>query len=393
VSQKTCLGRLSQKCVEAADSKKIAVDEKGTSPDRDIPVRGFFLPGPRLEWRGEEDKIFTIQEEKMKQLTARKRGLFTILAILSIVFSRTIFAMEPLPDKKAIVLAGFGTTYPSALVSITNIQKKVQEVFPKTTVRIAFTSNIIRNIWHQRQQDPQFLNQHKEIPEEILYVKGPLATIADLQDEGYRTVIVQPLHVYAGEEYADLCSYISGLNAITTIKKKYMPFVKLVIGRPVLGKSGPDHDYHEDMETAAKALAPDVALADQKGAALVYMGHGNEFFSTGIYAEFEQVLQKTYPTTRIFVGTVEGFPSLDDVLSRATQLNIKKIMLKPLMIVAGDHAKNDMAGDQDDSWKSTFKRAGIRVECDIHGLGENLEWAEIYVDHIKDAAKDNDIQL
>ena len=329
----------------------------------------------------------------MKQLTARKRGICTTLAILAVLFYRTVFAMGPLPNKKAIVLAGFGTTYPSALVSITNIQKKVQEAFPKTTVRIAFTSNIIRNIWHQRQQDPQFLKEHKEIPEQILYVKGPLAAIADLQDEGYRTIIVQPLHAYAGEEYADLCSYIDGLNAITTIKKKYMPFVKLVIGRPVLGKFGPDHDYHKDMETAAKALAPDVALAVQKGAALVYMGHGNEFFSTGIYAEFQQVLQKTYPTTRIFVGTVEGFPSLDDVVSQVTHWKIKKAMLKPLMIVAGDHANNDMAGDEDDSWKSTFKRAGIRVECDIHGLGENMEWAQIYVDHIKDTAKDEEIQL
>ena len=329
----------------------------------------------------------------MKQLTTRKLGILTMLAVLSILFSQTVFAMEPLPDKKAIVLAGFGTTYPSALESITNIQKKVQEAFPKTTVRIAFTSNIIRNIWHQRQHDPQFLDEHKEIPEQILYVKGPLATVADLQDQGNRTIIVQPLHAYAGEEYADLCSYIDGLNAIATIKKKYMPFVKLVIGRPVLGKPGPDHDYHNDMEAAAKALAADVALAGQKKSALVYMGHGNKFFSTGIYAEFQQVMQKTYPATPIFIGTVEGFPSLDDVVSQVTHWKIKKIMLKPLMIVAGDHANNDMAGDEDDSWKSAFKRAGIRVECDVRGLGENPEWAQIYVEHIKDAAKDGAIQL
>lgn len=329
----------------------------------------------------------------MKPLSTRKPGIFTLLAVLSVLLSRTVFAMDALPDKKAIVLAGFGTTHPSALVSITHVQKVVQEAFPDTVVRIAFTSNIIRNIWHKRQQDRQFLEENKEIPEEILYVKGPLAAIADLQDEGYRTIIVQPLHAYAGEEYADLCSYINGLNAIATTKKKYMPFVKLVIGRPALGGTGSDHDYHKDMETAAKALAPDAALAEQKGVALVYMGHGNEFFSTGVYAEFEQVMQKMYPKTRIFVGTVEGFPSLEDVVSKVTHLKIRKIMLKPLMIVAGDHAVNDMAGDEDTSWKNTFKRAGVRVECDIHGLGENTEWARIYVDHIRDAAKDHDIQL
>lgn len=329
----------------------------------------------------------------MKPSAMRTFGIFVIAAILSIGIMRAAFAMGPLPDKKAIVLANFGTTYPSALVAITNVQEMVQKAFPTVMVRIAFTSNIIRNIWHKRQGDARFIAEHKEIPKEILYVKGPLATIADLQDAGYRTIIVQPMHVYDGEEYTDLCSYIRGLNAIRTIKKKYMPFVKLVIGRPVLGKHGIVHDYHKDMDVAAKALAPDVALATKRGAALVYMGHGNEYYSTGIYAEFQQVMRRTYPAAKIFIGTVEGFPSLDDVLTGVTHSGVRKVVLKPLMIVAGDHASNDMAGNGDDSWKSTFKRAGVRVECIIHGLGENMGWDEIYVDHIKDAARDNGIKL
>ena len=329
----------------------------------------------------------------MRSLMIRKTGILVIAAMLSMGLSHAVFAMGPMPDKKAIVLADFGTTYPSALVAITNAEKMVQKAFPDVMVRMAFTSNIIRDIWHKRQNDPRFLAEHKEIPKSILYVKGPLATIADLQDAGYRTIIVQPMHVYDGEEYTDLCSYIRGLNAITTIKKKYMPFVKLVIGRPVLGKHGIVHDYHKDMAVAAKALAPDVALAKKQGAALVYMGHGNEYFSTGIYAEFQQVMRRTYPEAKIFIGTVEGFPSLDDVVAAVTHSGIKKVVLKPLMIVAGDHANNDMAGNDRDSWKSTFKRAGIRVECIIHGLGENRAWDEIYVDHIKDTARDNGITL
>lgn len=318
--------------------------------------------------------------------------LFMVL-MLSLTLTATAFSMGHLQDKKAIVLAGFGTSYPSALVAITNIQKKVQKAFPKVDVKIAFTSNIIRNIWHKRQGDKKFFTEHKEIPKEIVYVKGPLATIADLQDEGYRTIIVQPTHVYNGEEYTDLCSYVRGLNAITTIKKKYSPFVKLVIGRPVLGKYGIVHDYHKDMEIAAKALAPDVALAMKNGSALVYMGHGNEFYSTGIYAEFQQVMRRAYPKAKIFIGTVEGFPSLADVVSTVTHSRIKKIVLKPLMIVAGDHANNDMAGNDEDSWKSTFKRAGIRVKCIIHGLGENQGWDDIYVNHIKDVERDHNIKL
>lgn len=323
----------------------------------------------------------------------KKLSIGVLVLALCLVPSVSCFAMGHIENKKAIVLAGFGTSYPSALISITNIQKKVQKVFPKVDVKIAFTSNIIRNIWHKRQGDKKFFTEHKDIPREIVYVKGPLATIADLQDEGYRTIIVQPTHVYNGEEYSDLCSYVRGLNAITTIKKKYAPFAKLVIGRPVLGTYGPAYDYHKDMEAAAKALEPDVALAMKDGSALVYMGHGNEFFSTGIYAEFQQVMRRTYPEARIFIGTVEGFPSLADVVSSVTHSRIKKIVLKPMMIVAGDHATNDMAGDDEDSWKNTFKKGGVCVKCIIHGLGENPRWDEIYVNHIKDAARDNGIAL
>ena len=329
----------------------------------------------------------------MKSFSIGKRGILIITAVIALLISQTAFGMGEQPNKKAIVLAGFGTSYPSALISITQIQKTVQKAFPDTCVRVAFTSNIIRNIWHKRQNDADFIKANKDVPKEILYVKGPLATIADLQDEGYRTIVVQPLHAYAGEEYTDLCAYVQGLNAITTIKEKFAPFVKLVIGRPILGKPGVEHDYHEDLAAAAKALAADVAQADKSGAALVYMGHGNEFFSTGIYAEFQQVMQKSYPKTKIIVGTVEGYPSLDDVSSRLAHEKIKKIMLKPLMVVAGDHANNDMAGDEDDSWKSTFKTAGVKVECNIHGLGENPAWDTLYVAHIKDTLKDNDIDL
>ena len=320
-----------------------------------------------------------------------------MVCITAIIFSFIIIsqaiAMNHPGNKKAIVLAGFGTSYPSALVNITNIQKAVQKAFPKVKVRIAFTSNIIRNIWHKRQHDAKFLAANKNIPKEILYVKGPLATIAELQDAGYRTIIVQPTHIYCGEEFLDLCSYVKGLNSIKTIKKKYSPFVKLVIGRPALGMFGPTHDYHEDMKIAAKTLAKDVMLAEKNNSALVYMGHGNEFFSTGMYAEFQQVMRRTYPKAHIFIGTVEGYPSLNDTVFAVKHSKIKKIVLKPLMIVAGDHANNDMAGDDDDSWKNTFKREGIRVKCIIKGLGENQKWDSIYVNHIKDAAQDNNITL
>ncbi len=319
--------------------------------------------------------------------------LIFFTAVIGLTITTTGFAMGKQENKKAIVLASFGTTYLSALKAIITIQDEVKKDFPGVPVRVAFTSNIIRRIWHKRQHDEAFLKDHPDVPKEYLYVKGPLATIADLQDEGYRTIVVQPTHIYSGEEFADLCSYIHGLNTIHTIKAKYMPFAKLVVGRPALGTFGPIHDYHEDMETAAKVLKDDVALAKKEKAALVYMGHGNEFYSTGIYAEFQQVMRKMYPGVKIFVGTVEGFPSLDDVLSGLRHTKVRKVVLKPFMVVAGDHANNDMAGDESDSWKSQMKKLGIHVIPILHGLGENRGWARIYVQHIKDAAKDNGIEL
>ncbi len=323
----------------------------------------------------------------------KKFNYFCIAFILSLALAASSFAMGRQKIKKAIVLAGFGTSYPSALVSFTDLQKEAEKAFPGVKVKIAFTSNIIRRIWHKRQGDKQFLKDNKNIPKEILFVKGPLATIADLQDEGYNTIIVQPTHVYEGEEYTDLSSYINGLNAIRTVKKKYMPFKKLVLGRPILGKKGPEYDYHKDIKICARAMAKDVALAKKDKAALVYMGHGNEFLTTGAYIEFQQAMRKMYPDIPIFIGTVEGYPSLENVVNGLMHYKIKKIVLKPLMIVAGDHANNDMAGSGDDSWKNVIKAHGIRVIPVIHGIGENPEIGKILIQHIKDVAKDNKIKL
>jgi sirohydrochlorin cobaltochelatase len=320
-------------------------------------------------------------------------SLLFIVAIISLTLAAPAAAAKTKPVKKAIVLAGFGTSYPSALVAITNIRDRVQKAFPETRVEMAFTSNIIRKIWHKLQNDKQFLADNPNVPKDILYVKGPLATIANLQDEGFNVIIVQPTHIYAGEEFADLSAYVAGLNAIKTIKAKFMPFKKLVIGRPLLGKSGIEYDYHEDLTPAAEALAADVALADKNGATLVYMGHGNEYYSTGAYVEFQQTLRQMYPKTNILVGTVEGYPSLDNVVEALLHTKTKKVLLKPFMIVAGDHANNDMAGDDDDSWKKVLESKGIEVITVTKGLGENSKLADIYINHIKDVAKDNDINL
>ncbi|MFA6498855.1 MAG: sirohydrochlorin cobaltochelatase [Desulfurivibrionaceae bacterium] len=294
-------------------------------------------------------------------------------------------------EKKGVVLAVFGTSHESGLPGILNIREQIQKELPGIPVILAFTSNIIRRIWQQRRQDPAYAGEHPEVPEEILNVKGPLAAIADLQDEGYGYIVVQPTHISSGEEFADLASYVQGLNSIKTVKKRNMPFKKILIGRPALGTHGIEHEYRHDIEQVAALVAPDVELARKAGRALVYFAHGNEHYSTGVYLEFEQVMRKQYPGVRIYVTMVEGFPDNVRLLEELTADKTKKVLLKPFMTVAGDHAKNDMAGSEPDSLKSVLEARGINVAVSLVGLGESDGFAAIFAQHAKDAMTDEGI--
>ncbi|QGY40724.1 sirohydrochlorin cobaltochelatase [Pseudodesulfovibrio cashew] len=286
--------------------------------------------------------------------------------------------------KQAIVLAAFGTSYPTGLDSILNIKTRVEKAYPGVPVRLAFTSSIIRKIWSKRRHDPEWQKANQDVPREVLFVKSPLATVADLQDEGYKDLAVQTLHVFAGEEFSDLTNMMIGLRSIRTVKAKSIPFNKLRLGRPALGMPGDAYPYTDDIAAAAAALKGDVDEAKKMGATLVYMGHGNDFYSTGIYSEFQHVMQTShdYP---VFVGCVEGFPGFDELVAELKATGKKKILLKPFMVVAGDHASNDMAGDEDDSWKVMLTRAGFSVTTQLRGLGSVDAWADLYVNHLKDA--------
>ena len=289
------------------------------------------------------------------------------------------------PAKQAIVVTAFGTSYPEALASILNIKSHIEKAFPGVPVRLAFSSNIIRKIWRERSTDAGWQKENPGVPAEVLHVKTPLATIADLQDEGFTDILVQSSHVFAGEEFHDLQALVGGLNSIRTLKAKFMPFNRLVLGRPALGVPGDAIPFTEDMETAAEVLAPDIEQARKMGAALVYMGHGNDYFSTGIYGHFQKVLQDKYHYP-VFIGCVEGFPAFDDMLAALSASGKKTVLLKPFMVVAGDHANNDMAGDEDDAWKVLLTKAGFKVTPELRGLGSLDGWAEIYVRHLRDAA-------
>lgn len=320
-----------------------------------------------------------------------------VLGVLGILRTASAEASDPetvdaLKSKTAIVLANFGTTVPSGVQAIVNIQEEVKKAFPGIPVKITFTSNIVRSVWRERQaESAAWLNQG--IPAEVIYVKNIIATLGDLMEEGYRNVIVQPTHMFFMEQSHDLAAHVRALAGIRTMKAKWQPFDRVVMGRPALGMPGDRYSYHEDMAKALKTLAPDVDLARKKGAMLVYMGHGNEHWSTGIYGEAQKKMREMYPDVVTFIGAVEGFPGVEDVARGLSHFDGGKIVLKPFMIVAGDHAVNDMAGDEEDSWKTILNRQGFKVEPVLAGLGSNDEFARIFVSHIRDAARDNGIPL
>lgn len=329
----------------------------------------------------------------MKSRIAFFAVLISFLLLSSAVQASGDYKVE---HKHAIVLAMFGTTVEPALEGLLNIRSKIIEKFPNTTVRIAFTSNIIRKVWQQRAEDPEYLKNNPNIPEDILHVKTPLATIADLQNDGFDTIVLQPTHISMGEEFLDLHTYVDSLMNMGTLKKpKYKPFHKVVLGRPALGTYGQNHPYSEDIEVVAQIMAPDVKLAIQEKAGLVYMGHGNEFFpgSGGAYLELASKMRRMYPEVVTAIGTVEGYPAIEDVIELLNLYGVKKVVLKPFMVVAGDHTLNDMASDEEDSWKSILESKGFEVVAVPKGLGEIDEFANIFVDHAIDAAIDANIVL
>ncbi|MFH7319626.1 sirohydrochlorin cobaltochelatase [Desulfurivibrio sp. D14AmB] len=296
-------------------------------------------------------------------------------------------------EHPAIVLAVFGTSYPEALPGILEIRDQVAAAFPDTPVRLAFTSNIIRRIWHARRDNPEYRAQNPEVPAEIYQVKAPLATIADLVDEGYGQIVVQPTHIAAAEEFHDLGAIVSALNGIRAIKQRNLPFQQIVLGRPALGAPGIEHPYRQDLERAAAILAGDVEQARREESALVYMAHGNRYFSVGVFNELEYLMNRNYPEVRTYFTMATGFPETGIVVERLAADGVRRALLVPFMTVAGDHAHNDLAGDNDDSLQSLLTARGIASEAHLVGLGEKTEFARIFVENIRDAAAGAGITL
>lgn len=284
----------------------------------------------------------------------------------------------PIPLNPAIVLASFGTSDVEALEAILNVEKRTREAFGDYEIHMAFTSNVVRKIWHRRAADPDFRAAHPQVPEGLYSITNPLTTLALIQEQGFRTVLVQSLHITNGSEWDYVQSIVRNLGSITALQKNKIPFPYIALGDSALGDGSPARQ-----ERAVRAIEPLVKEARSEKAALVFMGHGNDLLDISAYRDFAATARHCYEHP-VFIGLVEGNYLFEDLLAELKQAGIKKILLAPLMLVAGEHAKNDMAGNDPDSWVNQLQREGFAVELKVKGLGLLDDWADIYVEHLKE---------
>lgn len=257
------------------------------------------------------------------------------------------------PSKKALLVVSFGTSYADTREkTIDATENAIAAAYPAYTVKRAFTSQTIIDILAER---------------DGIVINNVTQAMENLVAEGYGDVVVQPLHVMNGEEYDSMMEEIEPYEE---------SFASLVVGKPVLSS-------YEDYVAVVDVLATEMPALTEKDA-LVFMGHGTHHFANSAYACMDYVF-KDEGYSNVYVGTVEGFPTFDTIVKNLSETDTQKVYLMPLMVVAGDHAQNDMAGDEADSWLSMLKAKGYEVEPVLKGLGEMKGIQEIYIAHIADA--------
>ena len=290
----------------------------------------------------------------MKAKTAIK--LLVLLALVFLVLPPALLAAhgDKKPMKKGILLVAFGTTVPEAQISYDNIERSVKKTFPGVPVRWGYTSRtIIRKMAEK--------GKHLATPEEAL---------SSMMRENFTHVAVQSLHVMPGAEFHGL---VKNVQRFAGMSKGLQ---KVIVGYPLMATS-------EDVQRVAETLLKIIPPERRKTDAVVFMGHGTHHPANVYYAALNYHVQKLDPN--VFVGTVEGWPEIDDITSDLKNNRIEKAYLMPFMTVAGDHARNDMAGPSADSWKSMLEKEGVNCLVVLKGTAEFQEFVDIWVDHLRAA--------
>ncbi len=273
-----------------------------------------------------------------------------------------------------LLVVSFGTSFnDSRVADIKGIEDALQEANPDWSVRRAFTAQIIIN--HIQARDGEKIDNMTQALDRAVA-------------NGVKNLVVQPTHLMHGAEYDEMC------EALEQYKDK---FESVAIAEPMLGEVGSDATViNADKEAVAKAITAaavadsgfeSVDAAKEAGTAFVFMGHGTAHVAKVTYSQMQAQMQQL-GYENVFIGTVEGEPeetSAEAVIEAVKAAGYTNVILRPLMVVAGDHANNDMAGSEDDSWKTMFEAAGFTVDCQIAGLGEIADVQALYVAHTKAA--------
>ena len=261
---------------------------------------------------------------------------------------------EAVSSDTAILVVSFGTSFnESRDATIGATEQAIQSAFPQYEVRRAFTSQIIIDKLSER---------------DGLEIDNVTQALDRAAADGIKTLIVQPTHLMHGYEYTDLSDELQSYSDT---------FDQIILGEPLLTSD-------EDFEAVIAALAADTSSYDDGNTAIVFMGHGTEADSNSVYSKLQEMITAD-GYENYYIGTVEATPSLDDVIAAISGKDYSRVILEPLMVVAGDHANNDMAGDEEDSWKTVLTGEGYEVECILEGLGQKPAIQNIYVEHVQAA--------
>lgn len=258
--------------------------------------------------------------------------------------------------KQAILVVSFGTSYnESRIKNIEAIEQAIKEEFEEYEFRRAFTSPIIIELLKKR---------------DGMHIDSVTEAMKKLAKEGFDRVIVQPTLVMGGEENECI---------LASIKEYKACFERVVCGNPLLTEE-------EDFQRLTGVLTEDTKEYDRDGTEIIFMGHGTEHAANETYERLACIFRKN-GLDRYHVGTVEAKPSYETVEEEVEKTDSRRMVLQPLMIVAGDHAHNDMAGTDADSWKSRLASRGYEIVCRLKGMGELKGVRRMFVDHAKEARR------
>lgn len=265
--------------------------------------------------------------------------------------------------ENAVLLAAFGSLQPSALNTYEKIKRSYRREYPCSEVRIAFTSDFIR----------------RRLMGSNVSIQNPMMELADLQDQGFRDIVVQPLQIVPGKEFHEIVSLVQCLKVI----RGRWGFRRIALGKPLLASFDDCKRTSASLRLIIEKINKQNRAKDFRRNAIVLVGHGTDHPADSLYSQMALILESSYKN--VLLGTLEGYPALSDLLSRLKENNIEKVVMAPFLLVAGGHMLEDIGGCGQSSWRTIFEREGFEVELHLRGLGDEEGIIKLFLEHTSEA--------